>query len=515
MNLISILILSFLILLFIGSCYVISLFRFKSINLMPRIFLDKLSDILIFTDVKGIIKKLNRITAGLLNYNESEVIGRSIREFVNDPDKVMGAIFRLPAEEKYSEFFEIKFRCSDGGIIPVTVSSTLVRDSKGKNSGFTLIGRDPRNSEEMRLENSRRQQAEEKERLYSQKIMLLYKASLSLTELSPEEDLYSFLAQKIREFAGDCLVFVNSYHDVYQGVQIKALSGSPENIFTFNKILGTTPIGIFIKLDKLKTTLYNGGRIVELPLSLYDMWSGALPEDICLELESALSFTGRFGLGLIKRGGFMGNVEILMRSRTIPDNVMIETLSRLWIMALSNREMENHEIFYSTSFRKIRQNIIEIMNAKNKKDLCGVLSDAIYDLASDSLVITIDRQNDGGEMVIESIKGNDKYIKTLHQILKKDLMGIGVKIGPGFFHAAQKDSIMQISGGLFELSGGVISFKDSELVEKMMDLGNLYAVPLKKGEDINCIIAVMSRSPLNVDSRSLMEIFAAQASLMI
>lgn len=338
---------------------------------------------------------------------------------------------------------------------------------------------------------------------------------MALADLSQGEDLYGFLAQKIRELAGDCLVFIHSYSDANHESLIRAFSGSPENIVRFNKILGASPVGIFVKMEKAKTALYEGGRLAEMPLSLYEMWSGALSEDLCLELEKSANLTGRYGLGLIKKGEFLGNAEILMSGNAVPENnLIIETLARIWVMALSNREMENHEKFYSASFQNIRRNIKGLLEAGGRTEKERVLIESFLGLDPDCLVFIISRIDVEKTMFIESISGQDKYIKALQQLLKKDLKGMEIKI-PDALQKSSGNELKTVKGGLYEITSGGVSLKDSDLIERKMDLGYLYAVQLGKGDNINNMIAVMKRAPLDSDSHCMIEIFACSASFII
>jgi PAS domain S-box-containing protein len=486
--------------------------RVKGARLSLGNAIDKISDILIITDLNATIIKINTATAGLLGNSAAEIKGKSIASII--PEKTIDDIRAMSKGEQRPDDYNINFRCADGGIIPVIVTYTAVKDIRNKTVYFAIIGKNSYNSEEMRIETLRRSQAEEKERLFSQKVLSLCKASMSLADLSPGEDLYGFLAQKIRELAGDCLVFIHSYNDANHESLIRAFSGSPENIVRFNKILGASPVGIFVKMEKAKTALYEGGRLAVMPLSLYEMWSGALSEDLCFELEKSANLTGRYGLGLIKKGEFLGNAEILMSGNAVPENnLIIETLARMWVLALSIREMENHERFYSAGFQNIRKNIKGLLEAGSRPEKKRVVLESLLVLDPDCLVFIISRTA-GETMSIETISGQDKYIKTLQQLLKKDLKGMEIKI-PDELRKPSGHELKTVRGGLYEITSGAVSLKDSDLVERKMDLGYFYAVPLGKEEDINNMIAVMKRAPLDGDSHCMIEIFACCASFFI
>ncbi len=496
----------------IGIIYAVTRFKFMMPNLHPDI-MDRVSDLLIITDFKGKILRMNRIAETFLETTERDNIGKSLGAVIIDQDKIMKDINTFESGEHFSVPYDLNFKLQNNIIRPMTVSVSLLKDSYGQNYGCILIGKDAGRKEVQFSESSRHLQAEDSERRFTQKIMLISKSALSMNELSPEEDLYSFIAQKIREQAGNSLVFVNSYHNSYQGVQVKAFAGLPENILKFNEILGSTPVGIFNKLDRDKRVLYENGRIGELPSGLYEMWSGMIPEDVCLEIGNALKLGKRYGLGLIKQGEFLGNIEILMCSDSELENqLMIETLARVGTIALTYRELEKKESFFLKSIGFIRNGLGLIVSAKDRGAVFNALCSGLLDLLSDSMIITI-KSGGSGRMIFESIYGNEKYINMLHKILRKDLRGLKINFKGNMPSCINSDNLCMLGGGLSELTGGAIKKEESELVEKMMGLRNVYGMSNKKNGHVKDIISIMTRNPMTPEQCTIAEIYIVQAFL--
>ncbi len=498
----------------IGIVYAIVHYKFMVPSFAEENVLDMLSDLLIMVDFNAKILKINQAVERLLEYKESEIIGKPIETVIVESDKIHEDINKIKDEVHFSKPYELNYRSKKGSIIPVTISGSLIKDTEGHNFGCVFIGHDLRQNKELHLETARRLQAEENEKRYTQKILFLSKAAFSMIELSPEEDLYNYIAQKIYELAGDCFVFVSKFHHVYQGAQIRAFTGSPENILKFNKILGSTPIGLFFKLDQDQKSLLDSGRIIEMPAGLYNMSSGMIPIDLCEQLEHTFQLGNRYSIGFVKKGDFFGTAEILMCQKSALENqLVIETFVRQGILAIANKESERKEILSSKSFQFLLNSLKELTESVKIEELYGIISDRLLNFVFDSMILIILYDKKKEVMRIDSINGNEKYIQALHKILKKDINGLKIKMDQNSVREIMDDGLVHLKGGLFELTNAMITQHESGLVEKMLDLRNVYRMALKKSGNLIGLVAIMTRNSININTRHVVEIFIHQASL--
>jgi PAS domain S-box-containing protein len=121
---------------------------------------DSSDDAIVSKDLNGIVTSWNRAAERMFGYKADEIIGRSIRLIVPDDrqaeeDQVLSRVRQgLPVEH-----FETWRRRKHGGLIPISLSVSPIRDGSGTVIGASKIARDI---------SERRQAEAETERAYEQ-----------------------------------------------------------------------------------------------------------------------------------------------------------------------------------------------------------------------------------------------------------------------------------------------------------------------------------------------------------
>ncbi len=104
--------------------------------------LHSMSDTLIVTDPEGVIKTVNKAALELLGYTEEELVGQSIgKVFPEDPSFVDSEVDYF-IKKDVTNNDEIIYMAKDGNKIPVTFSSSVMRDNNGNTQGIVCVARD-------------------------------------------------------------------------------------------------------------------------------------------------------------------------------------------------------------------------------------------------------------------------------------------------------------------------------------------------------------------------------------
>ncbi|MEE3717242.1 PAS domain S-box protein [Tumidithrix elongata RA019] len=146
--------------------------KLEEISLMQQAILDSANFSVISTNIEGIIQSFNAGAESLLGYRADEVVGKVTPAIIHDLDEVIARSHSLSDElqrtiEPGFEVFVAKAKLGevseeewsylrkDGSRIPVLLSVTALRTSKGEILGFLGIAKDI--SERVRLEAERKQ----------------------------------------------------------------------------------------------------------------------------------------------------------------------------------------------------------------------------------------------------------------------------------------------------------------------------------------------------------------------
>ena len=104
---------------------------------------DSSDDAILSVDLEGTILTWNRGAERLYGYAASEVVHRPLTTIVPEdrPEEVSGLLGRLRNGETVDHFETLRVR-KDGGLVPVSVTVSPVRDGEGRVVAASIIGRD-------------------------------------------------------------------------------------------------------------------------------------------------------------------------------------------------------------------------------------------------------------------------------------------------------------------------------------------------------------------------------------
>ena len=128
---------------------------------MSEKMIDSLMDSRIILDTKGIITEVNPYTFDLFGYEEQEMIGQHISEFMEETLLFSGPHLNKFVTETTLDNTELNFYHHDGHIIPLMFSGAMVNDPEGNFAGIICIGKDitPLKTAEKQLQEKQAQMA--------------------------------------------------------------------------------------------------------------------------------------------------------------------------------------------------------------------------------------------------------------------------------------------------------------------------------------------------------------------
>ncbi len=104
-------------------------------------------DSLLVVDCNLIIRRINKATCALLNYQEKELLGRHVSFLFSDPQTYVSSCFNIPIgndspNESDLRNIEMTLQCANGNLLPVSVNLARLKDQHGKTIGIVAGAKD-------------------------------------------------------------------------------------------------------------------------------------------------------------------------------------------------------------------------------------------------------------------------------------------------------------------------------------------------------------------------------------
>jgi PAS domain S-box-containing protein len=134
----------FIMFVFIGY----GIWKYKLFILTPAVaaetILNTMADALFLVSLEGEIISTNKAVRQLLRYQESELIGKHIEVIFTPGEKIKLKEIGLEQLMKigFITDIETQFKTKKDGIIPISLSGSLIQDKKGVKQGIIYVGRD-------------------------------------------------------------------------------------------------------------------------------------------------------------------------------------------------------------------------------------------------------------------------------------------------------------------------------------------------------------------------------------
>jgi len=105
------------------------------VNKNRQILMDSMLDILMTTDLTGVITEINKATELISGYSREELIGKPFGQFFTAPEMAQAGIEMAAREEEVSNY-DLTLVAKDGHEVEVSYSAVVLRDSEGRVTGI-------------------------------------------------------------------------------------------------------------------------------------------------------------------------------------------------------------------------------------------------------------------------------------------------------------------------------------------------------------------------------------------
>ena len=303
------------------------LFRYQLLDIVPvarDVVIESMSDGVIVLDAQDRIVDLNPAAQYIIGRTASEVIGQPAAQTLSDcPDliKHYRGVTKAHVEMAIGEGQAQRY--FDPRISPLY-------DLRGRLTGRLVTLRDI----------TEHKRAEEKEKQRVCDLEFLSKTAMEFIELSPEQDIYRFIGERLKELVGDSIVAVNSFDGISDKLCTHVLLGIGDKMDNVLKIFGRDMVGATFEIDDEAKAGLISRKLTKVPGGIYGLSPG-MPKIVCHMLERLLGLGDVYAVGFSWGGKLFGGVAILLRRKTeLINQSIIETFVRQASVALQRNRAE-------------------------------------------------------------------------------------------------------------------------------------------------------------------------------
>jgi len=169
----------------------------------------------------------------------------------------------------------------------------------------------------------------------------LSRTAMEFLELSPEDNIYEFIAGQLKELAGNSIIFVNSFDKATDSVCCRAALGIDDKVDIILEILGTHLVGMVLKIDNEARLGLTSGKLMKVPGGLYEFCFRRIPKTFCRAIEKVLNVGDIYAMGFAWKRELFGSASIVTQSGTeLANQSVIETFIYQASVALQQRQAE-------------------------------------------------------------------------------------------------------------------------------------------------------------------------------
>jgi len=333
------------------------------IRLLLASIVESTDDAILGKSLDGIALSWNRAAERLYGYTAEEMIGQPLDRLV-PPDRAseMAAIMEEIKRGRAVEHIETVRIRKDGTRVDVALTISPIRNESGEVIGASTIARDI----------TALKDAEAEKELHLKNVAFLSGTATAFVRMKDEE-IYRYVAGKIRELVPGAIVAILSYDPVNNTLTVEEVAASPRALEVMAGHMCRWPIGITIPvLDEYMDDFKEPGLAPGPPI--YSVMMHTVPEENCRRIEADLDLNGSLYAPIISEGQFLGNVIVILKKGAVMENqALIETFVDQAAVAIQRQ-------IAVISLNRSRKQAKELLNATHDLAILTTADGEVLDL---------------------------------------------------------------------------------------------------------------------------------------
>jgi PAS domain S-box-containing protein len=176
---------------------------------------------------------------------------------------------------------------------------------------------------------------------YIDDLTFLSETAMGFVELTPEEDIYRFIAEQLRRLTDKGFVVVSSFDAVSEKVTVRELLGDEKDMKGLSKLLGGEVVGTSYMIDKRGKMGLTTGKVEKVSGGLFELSFQKIPQEITKAVEESLGLGEIYAIGFSRKDEILGSVAILLpKNAELKNKNVIEAFVHQASVALQRRRAE-------------------------------------------------------------------------------------------------------------------------------------------------------------------------------
>ncbi len=139
----------------------------------------------------------------------------------------------------------------------------------------------------------------------------------------------------------------------------------------------------------------------------------------------------------------------------------------------------------------------------------------VCSLTNSSIVIVNEYDSTKNCTIVRAISGPKVVLRKAARILKKNLIGLTFSFKENTRKKMSKGILVEVEGGLHDLSFNQMSIPLCQRIEKELNLGKIYVMPFVMEDDFLGTVAIITQKDELLDKKNLIEAFINQAAMAL
>ncbi len=212
------------------------------------------------------------------------------------------------------------------------------------------------------------------------------------------------------------------------------------------------------------------------------------------------------------------NKKTVTKSRLFPIFDTANTLTNVVVMhedITERKKMGEKERQYFSDLAFLSKTAMELVEFTSNKDIHSYVGEQIRQLFPQSVVL-INSFNETTDLFrVRAMLGVGKLTTKLLKILGRDPVGMTLPINDQARKGLSKGELAKVPGGLYELTLNQIPQSVCNVIEKLLSIGNVYAISFIWKGELCGSAAILMRKGREPKNPKLIETFIRQASVTL
>jgi two-component system, LuxR family, sensor kinase FixL len=172
-------------------------------------------------------------------------------------------------------------------------------------------------------------------------IAYLSQSALAFVDVEPEADLYLQIAELLKGFLGNAIVFVSAYDAAAGVLEQRATAGLSSRLLAIGETMGIRPSPMKMSANPEALAQIETGRLSKIEEGLYELCLRKVPKAVTQAVERLANIRECYGMGCVAGGRCFGAIMVCLRGDTVlPPVEVVETFVYQAAVALKRREAE-------------------------------------------------------------------------------------------------------------------------------------------------------------------------------